>query len=142
MKYVGCMIGHSFVAGLHRHLLNGHNKFNRHVRATRPRATSVHQIIAKQLRLGEVINPLHMMGVNGAKICNKEYNLLLQRLSKIKPDFIVINLNTNDLAAEKTAIRGNCQVDGVLSEFAGRTAVAKAGRRIFGYTQEQSYEMK
>ena len=58
------------------------------------------RIIAKKLRLNELLDSLHLIGYNGAQICKMgAYISPLKCMTKINPDFILLNLGTNDLAA-------------------------------------------
>lgn len=86
---VGLLIGHSFVHGLMAHL-----KIDNH---TTGRA------IAKEMNLSRIIQSLHMHGERGAKVCpqaahSQQYSLPHSLLRRAKPDFVIIDLGTNDLA--------------------------------------------
>ena len=94
MKFVGCLVGHSFVSGLRAHLIvHGRNNSPQNTQQTR----SESRIIAKKLRLNELLDSLHLIEYNGTQICKmRAYISPLKCMTN--PDFILLNLGTNDLA--------------------------------------------
>lgn len=87
MKLVGCIIGDSFVEGLHRHL--SHEQ--------RHRGLITAYQVAFKLKLQDLLHKLHLFGIGGARI-NKNFVSKLAFLGDTKPNFLIINLGTNDLA--------------------------------------------
>ena len=94
---MGCLVGHSFVTGLRAHfIVHGRNNSPHNTQQSR----SESRIIVKKLRLNELLDSLHLIGYNGAQMCKMgAYISPLKCVTKINPDFILLNLGTNDLAA-------------------------------------------
>jgi hypothetical protein len=86
MEVVGCLIGHSFVSGLHQHLSG-----RLHHYAT-PRDC------AKELKISNLVKDLHLIGMRGATIVNNPMLIPKNELLVTKPDFVIINCGTNDMA--------------------------------------------
>ena len=81
---VGIVIGHSFVHGLLKHLTQDSS----------PSPTN----IAHRLRLSQILAGLHLYGERGARVCSRSYHLPHRLLQTVKPDFVILDLGTNDIA--------------------------------------------
>ena len=82
---VGLLIGHSFVHGLASHL------------SSDPQPTGSY--LARKLNLNRIIQELHMHGERGSRVCSSSFSLPHRLLKRVKPDFVILDLGTNDLAA-------------------------------------------
>lgn len=81
---VGLILGHSFVAGLLHHL--DHN------------GQDNGQQLAKKLNIDNIVQEIHLHGQRGALISSPSYTLPHSLLTQVKPDFVILDLGTNDLA--------------------------------------------
>ena len=82
---VGLLIGHSFVHGLASHL------------SSDPQPTGSY--LARKLNLNRLIQELHMHGERGSRVCSSSFSLPHRLLTRVKPDFVILEFGTNDLAA-------------------------------------------
>ena len=83
---VGAVIGHSFVSGLADHLSHGG-----------PRVTSTD--VANALQISDKCRRLALLGNRGTKVLDPTFSLPSEALQHYKPDFCILQLGSNDLAA-------------------------------------------
>lgn len=82
---VGLLLGHSFVHGLLSHLTAG--------------SSATGATIARKLHVSNILHAFHMHGQRGAQICNDDFLLPHSLITRVKPDFVILDYGTNDLAA-------------------------------------------
>ena len=82
---VGLILGHSFIHGLSQHIDSHH-------------AATPGQV-AHRLKLDHIIDKIYLHGQRGALVCSPSYELPHRILKQAKPDFVILELGTNDLAA-------------------------------------------
>ena len=85
---VGLLLGHSFVHSLHSHLTPTTSTRN-------PSGFT----IAKRLRIHEIVDEFHMQGERGSRICSSSFTLPHRLLQRLRPDFVILDFGTNDLAS-------------------------------------------
>ena len=80
------LIGHSFVYGLQQHL--------------DPRDQASPSEIARKLSIHRIVHSFHLYGQRGAQVCSRSYALPHRQLTHVKPDFVILDLGSNDLASD------------------------------------------
>lgn len=81
---VGLLLGHSFVHSLHSHLT--------------PDNSLSGAAIARKLNIEQIIQEFHMQGDRGARVCSSAFTLPHRLLQRLRPDFVILDYGTNDLA--------------------------------------------
>ena len=82
---VGMLIGHSFVQGLQQHL--------------DPRNQASPSEMARKLSVHRIIHSFHFYGQRGAQVCSRSFVLPHRLLTHTNPDFVILDLGSNDLAS-------------------------------------------
>ena len=110
---VGLLIGHSFVHSLASHLS--------------PDSQPSGSYLARKLNLNKIIDELHMHGERGSRICSSSFALPHRLLKQVKPDFVILEFGTNDLAIGthpfEVAAKLNRLADRLRSQYHVRTVV-------------------
>ena len=82
------ILGHSFVSGYKDHL-KFHSHHGQHL--------SPHEI-ATHFRVSNIVNEVHLCGINGAKVCEGTF-ISNDFLERIQPEVCILDIGSNDLAA-------------------------------------------
>ena len=80
-----CLLGHSFVSGLHHHMSVDH--------PLSPQEVSHH------LKLNHLVKNFHLIGKRGSQIMNSSFSLPHELLTDIQPALLFLQYGSNDLAA-------------------------------------------
>ena len=80
-----CLLGHSFVSGLHHHMSVDH--------PLSPQEVSHH------LKLNHLVKIFHLIGKRGSQIMNSSFSLPHELLTDIQPALLFLQYGSNDLAA-------------------------------------------
>ena len=80
-----CLLGHSFVSGLHHHMSVDH--------PLSPQEVSHH------LKLDHLVKNFHLIGKRGSQIMNSSFSLPHELITDIQPALLFLQYGSNDLAA-------------------------------------------
>jgi hypothetical protein len=85
-RRVGLVLGHSFVKSFHHHIANKIGSFSPHR-------------LAEHLQVHHLVKDLHFAGYGGACAMSDPLPFSSRKIRSIRPDFIVLDLGSNDLAS-------------------------------------------
>lgn len=59
------------------------------------------QEIARELKVDDLSHSVYLLGIRGANIIGGNYALQIDELRVISPDYIILNLGSNDFVADE-----------------------------------------